>query len=394
MGADRILGPVCDQQLCHPRRGMRRRGTYGADENAARICLLAAGGRLMGGMDPDDFDDGGTSDEDLWFLPGPEACEEDVPPGAAPLPRANRTLLFDPRDWRAAQDALSDDLARLTLIFGELDQRVRQAGPGARQRLALREVADLSWWSGDRLPMDKLALWVALRVGSADDTEQALARAGWAMRRLSAGPFPSEGLSGFLERLEPNDGGGAFDMTRTADLAAVLAGVAGLHPVTQAAVLFQAWRIIGVDQSRDIEAAVLAARHGAGMSRLPGQGALFLPLATTGPTAFRGQGSVEDKLRAWLGGAEQACLAALLHLDRLSAWRQGAATQIADLSGRTPGRLLAVLEAWPLVSAPLAEAEAGVSRAAVQRNFDLLTDRGVVREITGQGRYRVWTAHV
>ncbi|MCC0028718.1 MAG: MarR family transcriptional regulator [Brucellaceae bacterium] len=45
---------------------------------------------------------------------------------------------------------------------------------------------------------------------------------------------------------------------------------------------------------------------------------------------------------------------------------------------------------WPQVTAPLAEAETGASRAAVQRNIDKLAERGLIREVTGQGRYRVW----
>lgn len=336
-----------------------------------------------------DWDDASESDEDdLWFLPGPDEEEEDIPPGAAPLPRANRQSLFEPSEWRAAQDTLSAELARLTQIFGELDLRLRGAGAGQRQRIALREATDLSWWTGDRLTAEKLGLWVALRVGSTEDTEQALARAGWAVRRLTSGPFPADGLANFLERLED---GSTLDLTATDDLYDVLASVETLHPVVQSAVLFFAWRMLGVEQSRDTEAAVLAARHGARISRLPGEGALFLPLAITGPTAFRGQGSVEEKLSTWLRGAEQASLAALLQLEQLTIWRKQASEAVADLSGRTPELLLDVLEAWPLVSAPLAEAETGASRAAVQRNFDKLVERGLIREITGQGRYRVWT---
>lgn len=336
-------------------------------------------------------EDTGPEDADLWFLPGPDEDEDDVPPGFAPLPRANRQSLFEVSEWRAAQNALSAELARLTQIFGELDLRLREAGQGQRQRIALREVTDLSWWTGDRLSAEKLGLWVALRVGSTEDTEQALARSGWAVRRLTSGPFPAEGVAAFLERGEESD---PLDMSATTDLADVMASVASLHPVVQALVAFSAWRILGVEQSRDTEAAVLAARHAATMSRLPGQGALFLPLATTGPNAFRGQGTVEDKLAVWIRGAEQACLAALLQLERLTVWRKRASEAVADLSGRTPELLLDVLEAWPLVSAPLAEKETGASRAAVQRNFDRLTERGLVREITGQGRYRVWTAGV
>jgi DNA-binding IclR family transcriptional regulator len=39
----------------------------------------------------------------------------------------------------------------------------------------------------------------------------------------------------------------------------------------------------------------------------------------------------------------------------------------------------------------LAVAETGAPRAAVQRNLDVLVARGLAREVTGQGRYRVWT---
>jgi len=51
-----------------------------------------------------------------------------------------------------------------------------------------------------------------------------------------------------------------------------------------------------------------------------------------------------------------------------------------------------VFAAWPLVSALLAEKQTGASRAAVQRNMDVMTDRGLIRETTGQGRHRVWAA--
>ena len=81
-------------------------------------------------------------------------------------------------------------------------------------------------------------------------------------------------------------------------------------------------------------------------------------------------------------------------LKRVSDWQTGAARATADLSGRTPARLITCLGRWPLVSTPLAEAETGASRAAVQRNLDLLVARGLAREITGQGRYRIWAAAV
>ena len=120
-------------------------------------------------------------------------------------------------------------------------------------------------------------------------------------------------------------------------------------------------------------------------------GALFLPVALTGGAALRAAADPARGLSIWLAGAEQATLAALLALDRIEAWQARAEAAIADLSGRTPGRLVTTFLRWPLVTAPLAEAETGASRAAVQRNLDLLTARGLLREMTGQGRYRVWT---
>lgn len=79
-------------------------------------------------------------------------------------------------------------------------------------------------------------------------------------------------------------------------------------------------------------------------------------------------------------------------LERLAAWRARAEAETADLQGRTPARLIAALAAQPMLGAAQAEAETGASRAAVQRNLDLLVARGLVREVTGQGRFRVWAA--
>lgn len=81
-------------------------------------------------------------------------------------------------------------------------------------------------------------------------------------------------------------------------------------------------------------------------------------------------------------------------LERLTAWRDRAEAETADLQGRTPARLIAALVAHPMLRAAQAEAETGASRAAVQRNLDLLTARGLLREVTGQGRFRVWAARI
>ena len=165
--------------------------------------------------------------------------------------------------------------------------------------------------------------------------------------------------------------------------------------MTQAAILFHAWRMLGHETLnsgpvQDVEAAALAARHGAVMGR--GGGAFFLPLALTGPGGLRATGAVPERLARWISGATQATLAALLQLDRIRDWQARAEAETRDLSGRTPPALIAAFATWPMLSAPMAEEITGASRAAVQRNLDALGKRGLIREVTGQGRYRIWAA--
>lgn len=316
-----------------------------------------------------------------WFLPE-AAVEDDLPPG----PRAERDSLFDPALWLAAQGTLSGDLASACIAFGRLDGRLAGAGEGMRLRLALQEIADLGWHAGARIGLERLALFVALRVGAGDESAL-LGQSAWGVRRLSGTmPVVAQGgggrdnLASFL----------GFESDAVLDLAATLDGIDMLHPVTQAAFLFHAWKMAGAERAaKEIEGGVMAARHAG--ARL-GRGALFLPLALGSGTALRGQGSVEARLAAFFRGAEQASLAALMQIERITDWQRRALEVLQDRSGRTPRELVEVFGRWPLVSAPMAEAQTAASRAAVQRNLDLLTQRGMIREITGQGRYRVWIA--
>ena len=68
------------------------------------------------------------------------------------------------------------------------------------------------------------------------------------------------------------------------------------------------------------------------------------------------------------------------------------ATSPAPLSGRTPPALQQLLADWPLVSAPMTVVIIGASRAAVQRNLAWMEPKGLVREVTGQGSFRMWRA--
>lgn len=335
---------------------------------------------------PGPFDVEGDAEAEAatWFLPA-DPDEVAIP---APLPRAGRGSLLDAAGWRAAEAAQAAELAELAFEFGRLSERVAAAGPGAVQRLALEEAASLSWWSGDRVTADRLALWLSYRIGAVEEGGDGLIRTAWAARRLAA---PASGLGrGLAEALATSlSEGGRADPDLLDDVAAEMAALEGASAMTQGAALCHLWRALDErpDHLRGLEAAVLGARLAAGQGALP-----YLPLTLVGFSALTASGSPEARLTGWITGAQRAVLSALMTLDRLAQWRARAVVETADLQGRTPARLIAALAAQPMLAAPQAETETGASRAAVQRNLDLLADRGLIREVTGQGRFRVWAA--
>ena len=327
-----------------------------------------------------------ASEDDLWFLPGPMEEEPDyLPPG----PRAEpcETEVLD--DWRKAEAGHAARLARAAGRIGALDDRLRRGPEGWRHRLALIEAADLSWFAGDRISQDRLALWISMRLSGVQDDTTALARVGWAVRRLSGGPGPEGDLSAFLDRRDPenlDDEAGPF-VDRAGGWLVLMAQAAELHPITRACLGFHLWSLAGLGQQGDrMEAAVTAARIAAS----EGKGAVFAPLTMGGAGGLRVGGPPAERLARWLDGMETACLNTMRHLDDIEAWSVRAEAEMTSLSGKTPRALRAVLTEWPLVSAPMAEALTGASRAAVQRNLAWMEARGLIREVTGQGRYRMW----
>lgn len=346
----------------------------------------------------DDFDDllfgveqaEQASEDDLWFMPAPIEMEAD---NFSPWPRAvpRETAVLD--EWRKAEAANAAQLARTAGRFGALDERLRRGPQGWRHRLALIEAAGLSWFTGNRIAPDRLSLWISMHLSGVQDDPTALARVGWAVRRLTGGPGPEVDLSAFLDRYDPenmNDEAEPF-MDRTSGWLDLMAQAVDLHPITRAGLGFHLWSLAGLGQHADwLEAAVTAARFAA----CEGRGAVFAPLALGGAGGLRAGGPPPERLARWLVGMETACLSAMRHLDTIEAWATRAETEMISLSGRTPPALRKVLVEWPFVSAPMAEAMTGASRAAVQRNLSWMEARGLVREVTGQGRYRMWCAAI
>lgn len=328
------------------------------------------------------------ADPDLWFVPGP--AEEEP----TPAPAGRRRAAAGPpplADWIAAEAALAARLARVAGSLGALDERLRRGPAGWRHRLALIEATGLGWVLGDRIGPDRLALWIALHLSGAGEDAGALARAGWAVRRLTGGPGPETDLAAFLDRRGP--GPVAADGERFADRAeawlGLMAAAHPLHPISRACLGFHLWAPAGLDpQGGAMEAAVTAGRIAAAEA----PAAVFAPLAMGGAEGLLAGGRPAERLARWLEGMQTACRAALRHLDDIEAWSARAEAAMAALSGRTPPALRAVLAEWPLVSASMAEALTGASRAAVQRNLAWMEARGLIREVTGQGRFRMWRA--
>lgn len=351
--------------------------------------------RFTADPDADPLDEA-ASNEDLWFLPD----DAEVEPEDWPLPaKPKRLPLFDPADWRAAEGALAADLAALSYDAGRLAERLASM-PGGSGRLAMQEAASVSWWVGDRIGADRLALWLILREGAGAEDAPGLARAAWLARRLTGHAVKGNGtdaLAALFGLTDEDERLGEATVDDLAEAATILRDMAGLSAPTLGCIAFHLWRIAPDDppdgisrtpRARDMAAALLGLRLSAG------SGLGFLPLTLAGYGGVMATGPIERRLQAWYTSAHQAVLSALMTLDRLRLWRQKAEAATSDLSGRTPALLIACLADWPTVTAPLAERLTGASRAAVQRNLDRLAERGLIREITGQGRFRVWAARL
>lgn len=154
---------------------------------------------------------------------------------------------------------------------------------------------------------------------------------------------------------------------------------------------FHLWSIAGLGEHGDqIDAAVTAARIAAS----DGSGAVFAPLATGEAGGLRASGSPGERLARWLDGMNSAILTAMRTIDDVEKWKERAENVMAHLSGRTPVALRRIFIECPLVSAPMAQSVSSASRAAVQRNLVCMEMHGLVREVTGHGRFRMWKAEI
>jgi len=329
---------------------------------------------------------------------------QNAAPTGMSWPAATRQLDSSPTAWRAGEAAEYRGLLTAAQSLTRFGERLALFPQDVGERFALLSVSAMLHGEGVWLRPDRIALYRALRIG-ADDAGRDLARANWAIRRLSGSSLagPLDGVQGFLGRNTVQSSqamGREFpgdDRPQRGDAEALgdqwvaaVEGVQDLHPLTQGAFAFHRWREQELTPFDEIlEPGVAVMRIGA-VGLAP-----FLPQAE-GRNIGRlpGGGTVRDRLRCFYSAVETGSLKALMDLGRLTDWQARAVQQTACLSGRIPPLLIDALLRLPVVSAELVAATLSCSRPAARRNLDLLVARGLIREVTGQDRYRFWTVQL
>lgn len=337
--------------------------------------------------------DAEDDDDDLWFLP-PDP--EDESPLIAPLRAASG--LVDPAEWHSAEARLAASLARAAADLARLDAVVGHSGAGMVTRLALIEAEAMIVAEGGRLRREQIGRDMMGR-GAATALHADLSRARWTVRRLSSGPAAPDDLRAFLglhetdaaadlpETARTRPTGAEFDAAE-AEFHAAMSDMTDAHPLTQAAFAFRLWPLAGLSAPGTIsEAATAASRIAARENRDLG----FAPLAAA-RTVWTSGGGAEERLSNWLGAVSNGALAALMTVRRIDDWAVTAGAVVAGWKGSTPSRMVDVFRSRPLLDTEDAGNLAGVSRDSAERLLARMQRAGLIRELTGQGRFRLWSA--
>lgn len=305
---------------------------------------------------------------------------------------------LDPAVWSQAQSGLAGPLARAAMAVGRLDEALAAmdgaARAGAIRRLALAEVEALLWAQGRPLRREEIGRELMDARAGTDLDAMRLAR--WAVRRLE-GQGALADLRGFLalHRTGTSDGaptlrpsGGDFDGAAL-DFAGALDALALLHPLARGPVAAIAWRQAGLSPADDL--AELACWTMRSMA-VECEGLCFVPMGRQGRQVWLGSGAPDMRLARHLRILTDAATGARRMLGAVAAWRQRALAEATLIKGGNALRVVEVLAAHPLMTTAMVEDAAGISRATSERLLARLRDRGVLREITGTRRFRLWTA--
>ncbi|WP_347265783.1 hypothetical protein [Paracoccus sp. (in: a-proteobacteria)] len=306
----------------------------------------------------------------------------------------------DAAAWLAAQSGLALELAQAAQALGRLDEAIAALEPAARagalRRLALSEIEAMLWAQGVPLRREEVGRDLMEARAGADLEAMRLAR--WGIRRLEGQGDPGR-LRGFLglhhtelpgldESLSPRPTGADFDAA-AAEFAAGHALLAGLAPLARAPAARSLWRRAGLSPpERLTESAVWTARDMA----LGCDALCFVPMGRHGRAVWVDGGPPGERLRRHLAAARAGLVEARQELARLDAWRVRAMAAAARIKGDNAARAIAALAAQPLLSAAMLQAETGISRDTAERMLARLRALGLVREITGGRRFRLWVA--
>ena len=309
-----------------------------------------------------------------------------------------------PADWLAAQSTLAMELAAAALAVGRLEARLALMDEGARagatRRLALIEIEEMLRAQGTPLSREEIGLdAMAARAGT---DLVAMAQARWALRRLEGQSDPAR-LRDFLALHRAEDQadpawserpvGTAFDAA-AADFLEAMEGLAALHPLARAPAARMLWRLADLSpEGAAIEGAVWAARD---MARAT-PGLVFVPLGRHGRAIWADGGPPERRLSRHLAAVTQGAGDASRMLDRIADWAGAAREATATIKGQNPARIIAALAAHPVLHTAQVEELAGISRDTAERLLSRMRRMGLVREITGARRFRLWEigrAHV
>lgn len=301
--------------------------------------------------------------------------------------------------WLQAQAALAVALADAALAVGQLDAIMQAMGDAQRQaatrRLALIEVEAMLWSQGMVLGREDIGRDLMEARAGSDLEAMRLAR--WAIRRLE-GQGRLNDLRGFLGLYRGTETGAGdlvqrlqgdeFDAAASGFLA-LSEGLGALHPFARAPLQQVLWRMAELSAiGQPAEVAVWCARAMAA----PCAALVFAPLGRHGRGIWQAGGAPDQRLALHLQALRHGACDAARHLLQLSEWAERARRESACIRGPNPGRVIAVLAAQPLVSAPMVEEQAGISRITAERMLNRLTGMGLLREVTGTTRFRLWRA--
>ena len=332
--------------------------------------------------------------EEYWFDP-----PEDEDPAFPPLPRADRRMLLDPAAWRTAERDCAVGLARAAIAIGRLDGLLAGLDETMRRglitRLAFSEVVSMLWAAGTPIPQDVLIRDLADAPASVDLEALALAR--WAIGRLQ-GRGRLEALRDFLGLHRAGQGRGDSDLLRptgadfdseTEGFAAGLAALEGCHAITRAAFGCRLWRLTDLSpDGHQLEAMCWAARA---MADSAGP-LVMVPMGQAGRRVWTIGGDAEEFLRTWCGAVATGCEEGFRTVRRLMNWADQARQATARIKGGNAALAIDALVAHPVLSAMALESTTGLSRDTAERLLVRLKGLGLIREVTGGKRFRLWTA--